>query len=159
MAQLDNGKLFIAAGMGKLEGLEMYLKSALIYDPQKKGYTNLADLTSERLNPSCAFFDGKVYLVGMEETRVETAVFDPIGGTWTKGPSFPEYVQDQGSLAVLQGKIFYSDYEKLYLLEHNEWSPVEALQTGKTNRYHISLTVVQIFLNSTVENYCDFANF
>ena len=157
IVQLNSGKALIAGGTGSnKDGLTLDLKSVLLYDPNMEELSPASDLNSERVNPSCGFFEEKVYLVGMGKNTVETDIFDPQYQTWTPGPTFPKGAKDQGSLGVYQDKLYYSDGQNIYALENDQWSHKNEL-SSKAKKYQLSLFAVKLKLKVKDDNNCAFA--
>ena len=150
MAELSAHKVLIAGGM-KGKPLKI-TRSTLILDLKEERYSKAADLGKLRSRHSCAYFHGKVYLVGKGDTKGETEIFQD--GTWRPGPPFPEQINDQGSLVATQNDLFFSDPENFYKLSNGSWEPVYEAKILKSKDNFIPLTILTFQHDPDIENPC-----
>ena len=73
------------------------------------------------------------------------------------GPTLPEQALDDGSLAVIQNKLFYSDGLNIYTLQKDKWTHVAGIGNYKASQsqFHLIVAIFDIYSND--ESACNFA--
>ena len=148
MVEVSKNRILIAGG---IKG-DKVTKSAVILGLDSKTSSPVGSLTKWRTKHSCAFFENKVYLVAKPRgsRNGETEILED--GAWKEGPYFPTQIKDQGSLAVVQNQLFYSDPENFYRLSNSKWEQIEARKLRKESV--LPLTVMT--LKSNTDKLCLF---
>ena len=148
MVEVSKNRILIAGG---IKG-ETVTKSAFILDLDENTSSPVERLTKTRTDHSCALFENKVYLVAKPRgsRNGETEIFED--GAWKEGPHFPTQISDQGSLAVVQNHLFYSDAGNMYRLINDQWEQVDASKLRKESV--LPLTVLT--LQSSTDKLCLF---
>ena len=130
MVEVNKNRILIAGGVIKSK-TSKETRSSMILDLDTNTFSPVGSLTKTRTDHSCALFENKVYLVAKPRgsTNGETEIFED--GAWKEGPHFPTQISDQGSLAVVQNHLFYSDAGNLYRLSNGKWEQVDAKKVKK----------------------------
>ena len=159
MSEIDENKVLIAGGM---EGTKAsWTNSAFILDLTNGNYDEAGYLTRTRRSPiSCTLFKNRLYLVAKERNRQfsETEMFDLDKKMWIEGPSFPNQIEGNPTLAKIQNQLFCSDSINLYKLFHHEsdtkWELITPVKGQKSSENFIPLAVVILEVNPNKDNIC-----
>ena len=161
MSEIDENKVLIAGGM---EGTKAsWTNSAFILDLTNGNYDEAGYLTRTRRSPiSCTLFKNRLYLVAKERNRQfsETEMFDLDKKMWIEGPSFPNQIEGNPTLAKIQNQLFCSDSNNLYKLNYQEsnekWDLVQSVKEQKSEENFIPLSVLILEINPNKNNMCKF---
>ena len=96
---LQDGRVLIAAGIGKVDTAE-------IYDPATDSWTVTEPMTKTRADHAASLLpDGRVLVTGGIGKFTSTEVFDPATGTWSAGPPMRDARYQHTSTVLSDGRV------------------------------------------------------
>lgn len=141
-------KLYVVGGWTLSPDDEVWHTHSLVYDlkSEKGQWEKLPEQPFERRALAAGTFDGKLYAIGGMnsdgEISLETDIFDPKTGKWSKGPNLPgvpkelrtgmgrmENINGFGATAWNhEGKLYVGTYSgQIFQLEGEQWKEVATL--------------------------------
>jgi len=125
-----DGKIYTTGGVTHTETDYILHKTVYMYDPELDEWQSRADMNSARGGHAALVYEGKIYVLGGNDTGSDAEVYDPEQDLWTPLASMPQNVSLAGSCVLNNAMYLFggntgstgTPYIQKYLPDEDRWS-------------------------------------